>query len=83
MERKKESMSNLTLACVAELSEEARRIESLIRSAGEILADPHASLAEAMRQANRIRQLKVYLQGIRFSLGEAERSFMPQEPVTR
>jgi len=79
MERKKESMSNLTLACVAELSEEARRIESLIRSVDQSLADPHISLAEGMRLANWIRQLEGYLEGIRFALGGTERSYMPKE----
>ena len=57
---------------VAELSEEARRIESLIRSVDESLADPHIPLSEGMRLGDWRRQMERYLEGIRFALGERE-----------
>jgi len=75
-------MSSLTLACVsglkpecvtrtvAELSEEASRIETLIQSVHQGLADPNTSLGEGVRLANWSKQLEAYLEGIRFALGE-------------
>ena len=41
---------------VVELSEEARRIESLIQSVDESLADPHTPWSEAMRLGDWRRQ---------------------------
>ena len=65
---------------MTELSEEARRIETLIRSVEYGLGDPHTSLGEAPRLANWSRQLEAYLEGIRFALREREVSFAPEEP---
>jgi len=65
---------------VAELSEEERRIASLIRSAGQSLANPHTSLGEGLRLANWMKQLEAYLEGIRFALGEKTRSYVPEGP---
>jgi len=62
-----------------ELSEEAHRIETLIRSVDHGLGDPHTSLGEAVRLANWSRQLEAYLEGIRFALREREVSFAPEE----
>ena len=53
-----------------EVSEEARRIEHLIRSVSESLADPHTSLGEAVRLGDLRKKLEAYLEGIRFALGE-------------
>ena len=61
---------NEMVRTVAELSEEARRIESLIRSVDESLADPHIPLSEGMRLGDWRRQMEGYLEGIRFVLGE-------------
>ena len=84
-------MSSLTLACVsdlkpecvtrtvAELSEEASRIETLIQSVHQGLADPNTSLGEGVRLANWSKQLEAYLEGIRFALREREVSFAPEE----
>jgi len=65
---------------VTELSEEAHRIETLIRSMDHGLDDPHTPLGEAVRLANWSRQLEAYLEGIRFALREREVSFAPEEP---
>ena len=65
----------------AELSEEERRVASLIRSVDQSLADPHISLVEAMRLANWLRQLEGYLEGIRFALGEKVVSYVPEGPA--
>ena len=85
-------MSSLTLACVSglkpeyvartatELSEEAHRIETLLRSVEYSLADPNTSLGEGVRLANWSKQLEAYLEGIRFALREREVSFAPEEP---
>src|SRR6266700_2587534 len=85
-------MSSLTLACisgleseyvartVAELSEEARRIESLIRSLHQGLSDPNTSLGEGVRLANWSKQLEAYLEGVRFALGDRESRYAPKEP---
>ena len=85
-------MSSLTLACVsglkpecvtrtvAELSEEASRIETLLRSVHQGLADPNTSLGEGVRLANWSKQLEAYLEGIRFALGERGSSYAPKAP---
>ncbi len=65
---------------VTELSEEAHRIETLIRSVDHGPADPLTSLGEAVRLANWSRQLEAYLEGIRFALRVREVSFAPREP---
>ena len=65
---------------MTELSEEAHRIETLIRSVDHGLGDSHTSLGEAMRLANWSRQLEAYLEGIGFALREREVSFAPEEP---
>src|SRR6266571_4170471 len=91
MERGRESMLSLTLECVsdkpeyialtvAELSEEANRIEILIRSVHQGLADPNTSLGEGVRLANWSKHLEAYLEGIRFALGERESSYAPKAP---
>ncbi len=64
---------------VAELSEEARRIESLVRVVDESLADPHTSLSEALRLGDWCRQMEGYLEGIRFALGEGKNP-VPETP---
>jgi len=58
-----------------EVSEEARRIENLIRSVSESLADPQTSLGEAVRLGDLRKKLEAYLDGIRFALGE--KSYAP------
>ncbi len=63
---------------VAELSEEARQIENLIRSVEQTLADPQTSLGEGMRLANWSKQLEAYLHGIHFALRSRE-SFCASE----
>jgi hypothetical protein len=83
-------MSSLTLACglkpeyvastVAELSEEASRLEVLIRSVHQGLADPNTSLSEGVRLANWSKHLEAYMEGIRFALGERESSYAPNDP---
>ena len=85
-------MSSLTLACVsglkpecvtrtvAELSEEASRIETLIQSVHQGLADPNTSLGEGVRLANWSKQLEAYLEGVRFALGERGSSYAPKAP---
>ena len=85
-------MSSLTLACVsglkpecvtrtvAELSEEASRIEALIQSVHQGLADPNTSLGEGVRLANWSKQLEAYLEGVRFALGERGSSYAPKAP---
>lgn len=83
-------MASLTLACVpskpefvartfAELSDEASRIEILIRSVHQGLADPNTSLGEGVRLANWSKHLEAYLEGIRFALGQQESSYAPKE----
>jgi hypothetical protein len=61
-----------------EVSEEARRIENLIRSVTENLADPQTSLGEAVRLGDLRKKLEAYLDGIRFALGEK-----PYAPMNR
>ena len=85
-------MSSLTLACVSglkpeyvartatELSEEAHRIETLLRSVEYTLADPNTSLGEGVRLANWSKQLEAYLEGVRFALGERGSSYAPKAP---
>ena len=69
-------MASLTLACVpskpefvartvAELYEEASRIEILIRSVHQGLADPNTSLGEGVRLANWSKHLEAYLEGMK------------------
>ena len=84
-------MSSLTLACVSglkpeyaartvtELSEEAHRIETLLRSVEYSLADPNTSLG-GVRLANWSKQLEAYLEGVRFALGERGSSYAPKAP---
>ena len=88
-------MSSLTLACVsglkpecvtrtvAELSEEASRIETLLRSVEYSLADPNRSLGEGVRLANWSKQLEAYLEGVRFALGERGSSYTPSSVERR
>ena len=62
-----------------EVSEEACRIENLIRSASESLADPHTSLGEAVRLGDLKKKLEAYLEGIRFALRET--SYAPVDSL--
>ena len=64
----------------AELSEEERRVASLIRSVDQSLANPNTSLGEALRLASWMKQLEGYLEGIRFALGEKVKSYVPEGP---
>ena len=65
---------------VAELSEEERRVASLIRSVDQSLANPNTSLGEGLRLASWMKQLEAYLEGIRFALGERVGSYVPEGP---
>ena len=65
---------------VTELSEEAHRIETLLRSVEYSLADPNTSLGEGVRLANWSKQLEAYLEGVRFALGERGSSYAPRAP---
>jgi hypothetical protein len=60
------------------LSEEAYRIEVLIRSLDHTLADPHLELAKAIRLTISSKRLEAYLHGIHFALGKAEQ-FCPKQ----
>jgi len=62
-----------------EVSEEARRIENLIRSLSHSLADPQTSLGEAVRLGDLRKKLEAYLDGIRFALGE--KSYAPMDTL--
>ncbi len=62
-----------------EVSEEARRIENLIRYVSESLADPQTSLGEAVRLGDLRKKLEAYLDGIRFALGE--KSYAPVDSL--
>ncbi len=62
-----------------EVSEEAHRIENLIRSVSQSLADPHTSSGEAVRLGDLRKKLEAYRDGIRFALGE--KSYAPGDIV--